>query len=242
MNNGLEFWSVGPYPPYVAVVLDQPHIGSEWKSWLTNELTSQGIYLDATGAIQILDENGLIRDDVSLGFFRFLERDETEAVLRDAKVKVSALSCPWERAVRGAIGWVHFSQSDVRDLFLSNLLLRTRGPVIRTEDGAAHEFIRQVTFDLSQLVNKNGFGDGDAFLNREPGYMAYAEQVAEKALAEAGLVAAVGATEPRHNPLRIRGDIRRMRDGKIVGESALRGHTMKLWACDYGFLEDASFW
>ena len=39
MKYDVQNWSAGPYPPYVVVLLDQPDMGPEWKSWLTLELS-----------------------------------------------------------------------------------------------------------------------------------------------------------------------------------------------------------
>jgi hypothetical protein len=59
---------------------------------------ARGVLLDTNGNIE---DGGLI-----IGFFRFLEPPETEAVLRAANVAVATHECPWVGPVRGALGWV----------------------------------------------------------------------------------------------------------------------------------------
>ncbi len=244
MKYRAEDWSNGPYPPYVAVVLDRPDIGLEWESWLTLELARRKFILDVDGMIRTLDKDGRT-DEGGLGVFRFYSAEETEVFLNDVRVRVSALDCPWGgvNKVRGAIGWAHFSLQEVKNGFLTTLLLRTRGPVVRPDEQTHRELLRQVSFELSGLTSKYSFDDGDAFLSRGGDYMAYVEGVAREALSAAGLDAAVGAYDgTHHNPLRIWTPIRRKRDGKEVGESALDGKSMTIWAYDYSCLDDASFW
>jgi hypothetical protein len=236
VSQGTGRWSAGPFPPYVAVILDQPAMGPEWKSWLTFELALRGVLL---GTDETLSQDGLIT-----GFFRFLELEETEAVLRAMNVRVSALECPWTGPVRGAIGWIDATNAeDLLRNFLPFLARKGRGPLIRTDDKAYYEPVRRVTFSLKNLLGKFGFEDGEAFLNREPDYLEYARREAEAALERAGLEASVGLMEATaHNPLRIWGPILRKDKGKKVSDVVLDELSMTVWAYDDKCLQDATFW
>lgn len=228
---------------YVFVILDRPGIGSDWQAWLTFELSSRGFLLGRDGEIHEMDNQGAISRMSLLGFFRFLNVEETLDLLREARAEVSALASPSSGPVRGAIAWEYLSLDEVRSLFLPTLVYSAWGPVIRTEDLSFREIVREVAFDLRHLLSKFGFDDGGAFLSRAPDYMSYVEKAARQGLNEAGLDAEVGAQEgTHHNPLRIWTPIRRKRDGKEVGESALDGKLMTIWAYDYSCLDDASFW
>lgn len=233
MSHGADKARDGSLPPYVAVILDQPAIGPEWKSWLTHELALRGVLLDTNGN---LEEDGLI-----LGFFRFLEPPETEVVLRAANVAVAAHECPWAGPMRGALGWVRAGlEEELLRSFLPLLVRLGRGPLIRTADGAHHEPFRKVTFSLGNLLDKYGFEDGEAFLDRTPDYLEYARREVQASLARVGLEAQVSRVETAHNPLRIRGPV--LRHGKPVSEEVLRELSVTLWAHDWSCLQDVTFW
>lgn len=235
MSPGTASWREGTFPPYVAVILDQPAMGPEWKSWLTFEMALRGVLL---GTDETLKDDGLV-----IGFFRFLELDETHEVLRAANVQVSALECPWAGPVRGAIGWMSLtSYGDLLRNFLPFMVRQGRGPFIRTDDGAYYEPVRRVTFSLGNLLGKFGFEDGDAFLSHEPDYLEYARREAEAVLERAGLEAPIGATETIHNPLRVWGPVTRKDKGKKVSDVVLDGLSMTIWAYDYRCLKDVTFW
>jgi hypothetical protein len=220
-------------PPYLAVILDQPVMGPEWKSWLTHELALRGILLGMEGAIE---EGGTL-----LGFFRFLDRDETEAVLREMNVEVEARSCPWAGPVRGAIGWVRAGlQEQLLSSFLPLLVRLGQGPFVRTADAAHYAPIRKAALPLSHLVEKHGFEDGEALLRLTPDYLENARREVQFALERAGLEAQVSLIETAHNPLRIRGPV--LRDGKEVPSQALRKLSVSLWVYDRSLLRDVMFW
>ena len=218
---------------HLATLLDQPVMGPEWKSWLTYELALRGVQLGTDGT---LEERGTL-----IGFFRFLEAEECEALLRAANVEVRARDCPWGGPVRGALGWD--SAGSVEDLlrsFLPALIRLSRGPLVRMEEGAHYEPLRRMAFSLDNLTGKFGFEDGDAFLGDMSDYLEYARREAEAALARAGLEAQVSVLETAHNPLRIWGPV--TRNGKEVSEKVLREHSMTLWAFDWSCLRDVTFW
>jgi hypothetical protein len=220
-------------PSYLAIILDQPAMGPEWKSWLTYELALRRV---------LLGTDGTIEDDATLvGFFRFLEPQECEAVLRALDVQVHARGCPWAGSVRGALGWDGAgSVEDLLRSFLPSLIRLGRGPLLRTEDGAHQEPLRQVDFSLENLTGKFGFEDGEAFLSRSADYLEYARHEAQATLARAGLDAQVAVVETAHNPLRIWGPV--TRNGKEVSENVLRDLSMTLWAFDWSCLRDVTFW
>jgi hypothetical protein len=225
--------SNGAVPSYVAIILDQPAMGPEWKSWLTYALALRGVLLGTDGTI--------MEGDTLIGFFRFLEPDECEAVLRAANVEVRARECPWAGPIRGALGWE--SAGSVEELlrsFLPLLIRLARGPLVRTEDGAHYEPLRRMAFSLSNLTGKFGFEDGEALLSDSSDYLEYARHEAQAALARAGFEAHVSVVETTHNPLRIWGPM--TRNGKEVPETVLRDLSMTLWAYDWSCLRDATFW
>jgi hypothetical protein len=220
-------------PSYLAIILDQPAMGPEWKSWLTYELALRGVLLGTDGT---LEEGGTL-----IGFFRFLEAEECEAVLRAANVEVRARECPWAGPVRGALGWEGVgSVEDLLRSFLPSLIRLGRGPLVRTEDGAHYEPLRRVAFSLNNLTGKFGFEDGEALLGDSSDYLEYARNEAQAALARAGLQAQVSVLETAHNPLRIWGPV--TRNGKEVSETVLQEHPMTLWAFDWSCLRDITFW
>jgi hypothetical protein len=217
----------------MAIILDRPSMGPEWKSWLTYELALRRVQLGTDGTIE---EEGTL-----IGFFQFLEPEECEAVLRAANVEVRARECPWAGPVRGALGWEGAgSVEDLLRSFIPLLLRLGRGPVVRTEDGAHCEPFRRVAFSLSNLTGKFGFEDGDAFLGDSPDYLEYARHEAQVALARAGLEAQVSVVETPHNPLRVWGPV--TRNGKEVPVTVLRDLSMTLWAFDWCCLRDVTFW
>lgn len=228
-----SYWSHGLRPSHVAVVLDQPNMGPEWKSWLTFELALRKVVLGTDEVIS--DEDGFI------AFFRFMELEEVQEILRAAHVEISALQCPWGGAVRGAIAW-DGNCWDVMHRLVPRLLWRSRGPVLRTEDGAYREPLRKVTFSLMELTSKHGFDDGDAFLSHDPDYLEYACREATAALAAGGLEAGVGSIDTHHNPLRIWGPVRRLDQREEVQEWELGKLSMAIWAYDTSFMSDVSFW
>lgn len=233
MNPGPVVAGTSAVPSYLAILLDQPAIGPEWKSWLTYELALRGVLLGTDGTIE---EGGIL-----IGFFRFLEPEECEAMLRAANVEVRARECPWAGPVRGALGWE--SAGSVEDLLRSFLPLLSRlcrGPLVRMEDGAHYEPLRRMAFSLSNLTGKFGFEDGEAFLGASPDYLEYARHEAQAVLERAGLEAQVSMVETAHNPLRIWGPI--TRNGKEVPDTVLRDLSMTLWAFDWSCLRDVTFW
>lgn len=233
---GTDRWSSGRFPPCVSVVLEQPGIGTEWKSWLTFELALRGVMLDTN--------EDIIQDEMPIGGFRFLELDETAAMLQHSNAEVSALDCPWVGRIRGSLGWI---RADVNDeflkAFLPTLARRCRGPFIQTDRKIQYDPLRQMKFSLKDLTSKYGFNDGEAFLSRdEPGYLDYVRQEAESALVRAGIKASVGTTETHHNPLRIWGPILRSDGWEEVREWELDKYSMTIWAYDDSCLERVSYW
>jgi len=220
-------------PSYLAIILDQPAMGPEWKSWLTYALALRGVLLDTDGTI---GEGGAL-----IGFFRFLEPEECEAVLRATNVEVCAREYPWAGPVRGALGWEGAgSVEELLRSFLPLLIRLGRGPVVRTEDGAHYEPLRRMEFSLSNLTAKFGFENGEALIGDSSDYLDYARHEAQAALARAGLDAQVSVVETTHNPLRIWGPV--TRHGKEVPETVLRDLSMTLWAYDWSCLRDVTFW
>lgn len=233
MNPGPVITGQSAMPSYLAIILDQPTMGPEWKSWLTYELAMKGLHLRTDGT---LEEDGAL-----LGFFRFLEPQECEAVLRKASIEVGAQECPWAGPVRGALGWAGIgSVEDLLRSFLPLLIRLWRGPVVRTNDGAHYEPFRRVSFSLENLTGKFGFEDGEAFLSDSADYLEYARHAAQAVLARAGLEAQVSVLETSHNPLRIWGPV--TRNGKELSETVLRDLSMTLWAFDWSCLRDVTFW
>ena len=240
MSSNVGSWQTRTFPPCVSVLLDQPEIGPEWKSWMTFELALRGIILDmkCDGDEILLQKN----EDI-IGFYRFLELEQTEAMLQATGAEVHALRCPWGGRIRGALGWSRLGlESELLDSFLPFLSRRCRGPFIHTDERIVHEPLRQVTFPLSNLTRKFGFDDGDALLNREPDYLEYVRREAETALARAGMVAGVGDIETHHNPMRIWGPIRRLDQWEEVPDRELSSVSMTIWAYDDSFLKDVAYW
>jgi hypothetical protein len=191
--------------------------------------------------VQLGTEGTIEESGALIGFFRFLEAEECETVLRVANIEVHARECPWGGPVRGALGWEGASSvEDLLRVFLPSLIRLGRGPLVRTEDGACYEPLRQVTFSLSNLTGKFGFEDGEAFLGDSSDYLKYAQHEAQTALARAGLEAQVSVLETAHNPLRIWGPV--TRNGKQVPETVLQQLSMTLWAFDWSGLRDVAFW
>jgi hypothetical protein len=221
------------FPPYFAVILDQPTIGPEWKSWLVHELALRGVVLGLDGTIE---DRGVL-----IGFYQFLERDEAEQALQTMNVKVEALACPWIGPIRGAIGWVRAGlQEDLLDSFLPVLVRLSRGPFVRTADSAFYAPVRQMAFSVENVVKKYGFGDGEDLLDVPGDYLEHACDEVQSVLEHAGLEAQVSLIETAHNPLRIRGPA--LRDGKEAPSDVLRELTVTLWAYDWRLLQDPSFW
>ncbi|ADO72175.1 hypothetical protein [Stigmatella aurantiaca] len=233
MNPGPAVEGKGAVPSHLAIILDQPAIGPEWKSWLTYELALRGLLLGTDGTVK--------EDRTLLGFFRFLGVQECEAVLRATRVEVHARECPWAGPMRGALGWEDAGSGEaLLNSFIPVLIRRSRGPLIRLEDGVHHEPLRQVTFSLSNLTGKFGFEDGEALLCDSSDYLEYARNEAQAALTRAGLEAQVSITQTAHNPLRIWGDV--TRNGKKISETVLQDFSMTLWAFDWSCLRDETFW
>ncbi len=220
--------------PFVTIVLDQPAIGPEWKSWLTYELALRGFSLELDGT--------LLHQGETVGLFQFLDDLASEELLRAMNIEASARECPWAGPVRGAIGWELLGvMEDLHASFLPSLFKLAQGPVIRIKDAVHYEPVRKVGFSLYDLSVKSGFDDGGAFLNDSSEYLEYARREAQLALARAGLEADVSIMDnTAHNPLRIWGPVTRR--GKKVSEHVLRDFSMTLWAYDWSCLEEIGFW
>lgn len=235
MSRGTDRWSSGRFPPCVSVVLDQPGMGPEWKSWLTFELALRGVTLSTEGE--------LVQDEMMFGAFRFLDLDETAEMLHHANANTKVLDCPWAGRIRGALGWIRMDVDTVfLKAFLPTLARRCRGPFIQTDEKIQRDPLRLMEFSLKNLMSKYGFDDGEALLSREPDYLDYARREAESALTRSGIKASVGSTETHHNPLRIWGPLLRSDGWEEAREWELDNLSMTIWAYDNACLADVAYW
>lgn len=232
-------------PPYVAVVLDQPAMGQDWRKWVTAGMAESHVLLEPDETFcDRYNENEL------LGWYDFLEAEEAEWVLQAIRVEMSVKECPWVAPlrVRGALGWFPLGTRVLKYNFVPRLVTLCRGPVICTMDGSYHELVRKVTFSLGDLVRKRGFDEGDAFLDRsaESEYMRYCRQQVEAALENAGLEALVSVDDEArpHNPMRICGPIlyKNRKFFRKASEWVLDDLSVELWAYNWKCCDDRSFW
>ncbi|HCF62369.1 MAG TPA: hypothetical protein DFS52_30805, partial [Myxococcales bacterium] len=140
------------------------------------------------------------------------------------------------------------------------------GLIARVADDRIAHPVKEVSFDLSGLTERWGFGDGEQLLSRDEGdYSAYACKAVEAALKAEGLSGYVQWVETSHNnlrlgwvevPSRLRARLGlaprlvpalwRTRDDRLVlvrsAPRELTGKSAKLWAYDFGLADDRDFW
>ena len=220
---------------FVAAIPKQDNQSNDWQHWLRQDLAVSQLFL--TNDEQILHADELI------GFFRLIELEEANTLFQQASWFTLAEECPWFSGTAGFFNWTHTVSELAAKNHLLPKLVELGCPVsARTDNGHFKQAIGLVEFDLTNILSKFGFEDGDALLSRDEGYLIYVYKEITQCLDRAGLEGHVAILETAHNPLMLSEDL--LQDGEKVDDDALKLATfsVRIWAHDWNILKDAEFW
>jgi hypothetical protein len=208
-----------------------------WHEWLQQYFEASNLFLS--------DDENLYYGDNLVGFYRLLELEEAKASFQSTSwfTLTTAEVCLWLGSIVGFFNWTHAPDQSLAEEHLLPKLVSLGCPVIaRTDNNHFKQAIRRMEFDLTNLLSKYGFEDGDALLSRDEDYLLYVHQEINQRLEKAGLNGHVTILETAHNPLMLSEDL--LQNGKKVSNE--RGTLSKLlidiWAYDWSILRDVEFW
>ncbi|MGI5864154.1 MAG: hypothetical protein ACOX6T_19160 [Myxococcales bacterium] len=241
----------------------------DWRGSFRSALGGRGLRLGEDGQIWRELHGG----PLSVGSYRLLDPDEASAAFPGAPWLKMEPCCPFVGRLAGFLTWTPFvvwepPRAGVAGLseIVVAILKEARGLIARVADDRIAHPIREASFDLSDLTNRWGFGDGELFLAREEGdYSSYACKTVEAALKAEGLSGHVQWVGTSHNnlrlgwvevPSRLRSRLGlapklvpalwRTRGDRLVlvrnAKQELTGKSMKLWAFDFSVADDRAFW
>ena len=220
---------------FIATIPKPNNFGNDWQHWFHEELATHKLFL--THGEQMLYDNDLI------GFFRLIESEEANLLFQQTSWFTRLRECPWLSGIAGFFNWTHIVDEQATKYHLLPKLVSLGCPIIaRTDNMHFKQAVGLVEFDLTHILSKFGFEDGDALLSRDKEYLTYVHKEITQCLEKAGLEGHIAILETAHNPFMLSQDL--LQDGKKVDDEALKLATssVRIWAHDWNILKDAKFW
>ena len=233
---------------YLIAVRERPgrSVPAGWRARVRERLRLHSMTHDVLGADEALLDIG----GEPMGSYRFVEREELQAMLPGAAWWRHHLACPWLGEVAGFLSWQwwHGAPSfQDRRYFTSALMRACNGFFARTDTGEVFEPIIEADHALAQVHQKHGFGDGAFFLwdaSVAPDYHLDVRARITRELARHDRRGAFITYGTSHNPVRI--DSFEPRRGESAHACLARFHlhshwTVRLWGYDLEALDSPRF-
>ena len=220
---------------FVAAIPKQDCKTDNWHEWLRQIFEASYLFLEK-------DEELLYKDNL-IGFFRLMEPEEAKPLFQSTLWFPLINECPWLNGEVGFFNWTHAVDQIAAEEHLLPKLIGLGCPVmVRTDDNRFKQAVRLIEFDLTNILSKYGFEDGDAFLSRDQNYLLYVYKQIAHCLEKAGLEGHVAILETAHNPLMLSEDL--LQNGEKVSDErqTLAALSIKIWAYDWNILRDSEFW
>lgn len=220
---------------FVAAIPQWKNQTDNWRDWLLQQFTASQLLL--TG------DNRLEYEDNLIGFFQLIELEEANRLFHTESWFALTQVCPWFQGLGGFFNWTHAADQRIAEERLLPRLIQIGSTVIaRTDNHLFKQPVRLVEFSLTNLLNKHGFHDGDAFLNRDEDYLLYVYDELTRCMETAHLEGHIALLQTAHNPFQLSEDLRR--NGKHVSNEllALAELSVQIWAYDWDILREWEFW